>query len=158
MTTQQLAIPSSLAVTAGVLPENWQNDVAKQLAPGENVLTSVEVDLDAKLRFKRGLVVVTNRRLLAKSPGEDGWRDWAYRPGLVLRHHDHAGVGHLELVDTEALLAGWRFTLGQNLGAIRVVDHFNEQVKSAVSGVPVAAPEQHTCPSCKAPLEADDAE
>ncbi|VXC71517.1 ABC transporter ATP-binding protein [Massilia sp. 9I] len=158
MTTQQLAIPSSLAVTAGVLPEHWQNDVAKQLAPGENVLTGVEVDLDAKLRFKKGLVVVTDRRLLAKTPGEDGWRDWGYRPGLTLRHHDHAGVGHLELVDTEGLLAGWRFTLGQNLGAIRVVDHFNEQVKSAVSGVAVVAPEQHSCPSCKAPLEADDAE
>ncbi len=158
MTTQQLAIPSSLAVTAGVLPEHWQNDVAKQLAPGENVLTGVEVDLDAKLRFKKGLVVVTDRRLLAKTPGEDGWRDWGYRPGLTLRHHDHAGVGHLELVDTEGLLAGWRFTLGQNLGAIRVVDHFNEQLKSAVSGVAVVAPEQHSCPSCKAPLEADDAE
>ncbi|CAN7268578.1 ABC transporter ATP-binding protein [Massilia sp. LjRoot122] len=158
MTTQQLAIPSSLAVTAGVLPEHWQNDVAKQLAPGENVLTSVEVDLDAKLRFKKGLVVVTGRGLLAKAPGEDVWHDWSYRPGLALRHHDHAGVGHLELVDTEGLLAAWRFTLGQNLNAIRVVDHFAEQLKSAVSGVPVTLPDQHTCPSCKAPLEADDAE
>ena len=158
MTTQQLAIPSSLAVSANVLPEHWQNDVAKQLAPGENVLTSVEVDLDAKLHFRKGLVVVTSRRLLARAPGDDAWRDWAYRPGLQLRHHDHAGVGHLELVDTEGLLGAWRFTLGQNLGAIRVVDHFNEQLKSVVSGVPVVAPEQHTCPSCKAPLEADDAE
>ena len=158
MTTQQLAIPSSLAVAAAGLPEHWQNDVAKQLAPGENVLSSVEVDLDAKLHFKKGLVVVTSRRLLARAPGEDAWRDWTYRCGLQLRHHDHAGVGHLELVDPEGLLAAWRFTLGQNLGAIRVVDHFNEQVKSIVSGVPVTPPEQHACPSCKAPLEADDAE
>ncbi|RZA34882.1 MAG: ABC transporter ATP-binding protein [Lysobacteraceae bacterium] len=158
MTTQQLAIPSSLAVSADLLPEHWQNDVAKQLAPGENVLTGVEVDLDVKLRFKKGMVLVTNRRLLAKAPGEDAWREWIYRPGLALRHHDHAGVGHLELVDTEGLLGTWRFTLGQNLHAIRVVDHFAEQLKSAVSGVPVKLPDQHTCPSCKAPLEADDAE
>lgn len=158
MTTQQLAIPPSLAVAASALPEHWQNDVAKQLAPGENVLTSVEVDLDAKLHFKRGLVVVTNRRLLARAPGEDAWRGWPYRSGLQLRHHDHAGVGHLELVDPDGLLAAWRFTLGQNLGAIRVVDHFNEQAKSHASGVPVVPPDQHTCPTCKAPLEADDAE
>lgn len=157
MTTQQLVLPSSLAVVA-VLPEHWRDDLAKQLAPGENVLTSVEVDLDAKLRFKKGVVVVTSRRLLAKSPGEDAWREWGYRPGLQLRHHDHAGVGHLELVDAEGRLAAWRFTLAQNLGAIRVVDHFNEQVKSHVTGVPVVAPEGHSCPSCKAPLEADDAE
>jgi len=158
MTTQQLAIPSSLAVTASGLPEHWANDVAKQLAPGENVLAAVEVDLDAKLHFKKGLVAVTNRRLLARAPGEDAWRDWTYRAGLQLRHHDHAGVGHLELVDLDGLRASWRFTLGQNLGAIRVVDHFNEQARSHASGVPVVPPEQHTCPTCKAPLEADDAE
>ena len=155
MTTQQLAIPSSLAVAASSVPEAWQSDVAKQLAPGENVLAGVEVDLDAKLHFSKGLVLVTSRRLLARAPGESGWREWPYRSDLALRHHDHAGVGHLELVDDHGLLASWRFTLGQNLQAIRVVDHFGDQVESVVSGVAVQPPEQHTCPSCKAPLEAD---
>ena len=61
------------------------------------------------------------------------WRDWPYRAGLQLRHHDHAGVGHLELVDEHALLAAWRFTLGQNLQAIRVVDAFADQVRSGSS-------------------------
>jgi ATP-binding cassette subfamily B protein len=115
----------------------------------------VEVDLDAKLRFMKGLVAITNRRLLARAPGDSQWRDWPLRAGLALRHHDHAGVGHLELVDEHGLLAAWRFTLGQNLHAMRVVDHFADQLESAVSGVPVQPPEQHTCPSCKAPLEAD---
>jgi ATP-binding cassette subfamily B protein len=158
MTTQQLVPPSSLAVAASFLPDHWQAEVEKKLAPGENVLTSVEVDLDAKLRFTKGLLVVTNRRLLARSPGESAWRDWPYRAGLELRHHDHAGVGHLELIDTERLLAAWRFTLGQNLQAIRVVDQFRDEVQSVVTGVPVAPPEQHTCPSCKAPLEPDQEE
>jgi len=155
MTTQQLASPSSLALAASSLPEAWQSDVAKQLAPGENVLAGVEVDLDAKLHFSKGLVLVTSRRLLARAPGDAAWRDWPYRGDLALRHHDHAGVGHLDLVDDHGLLASWRFTLGQNLQAIRVVDHFVDQVKSVVSGIAVQPPEQHTCPSCKAPLEAD---
>ncbi len=155
MTTQQLASPSSLAVAASFLPEAWQSDVAKQLAPGENVLAGVEVDLDAKLHFSKGLVLVTSHRLLARAAGESGWRDWPYRAGLALRHHDHAGVGHLDLVDEGGLLASWRFTLGQNLQAIRVVDHFVDQVDSVASGIAVQPPEQHTCPSCKAPLEAD---
>jgi ATP-binding cassette subfamily B protein len=158
MTTQQLVSPSSLAVAASFLPDHWQAEVEKKLAPGENVLTSVEVDLDAKLRFTKGLLVVTNRRLLARSPGQAEWREWPYRAGLELRHHDHAGVGHLELIDTERLLAGWRFTLGQNLQAIRVVDQFRDEVQTVVSGVQVAPPEQHTCPSCKAPLEPDQEE
>jgi ATP-binding cassette subfamily B protein len=155
MTTQQLATPTSLAVAAGFLPDGWDNDVRKQLAPGENVLTGVEVDLDAKLRFTKGVLVVTNRRLLTRAPGEAAWRDWAFRPGLALRHHDHAGVGHLDLVDPDGLLGSWRFTLGQNLHAIRVADAFADQIKSAETGQPVIAPEQHTCPSCKAPLEPD---
>jgi ATP-binding cassette subfamily B protein len=158
MTTQQLVPTSSLTLSASFLPDYWQAELAKKLAPGENVLSGVEVDLDAKLRFTRGVVVVTDRRLLARSPGETQWSDWPLRAGLALQHHDHAGVGHLELVDAEGLLATWRFTLGQNLQAIRVVDQFRDQLQSVVSGVPVLPPEQHICPSCKAPLEPDQEE
>ncbi|QOL52007.1 ATP-binding cassette domain-containing protein [Massilia litorea] len=104
------------------------------------------------------MLVVTTRRLLSRAPGETAWRDWGFRPGLALRHHDHAGVGHLELVDQQGRLAAWRFTLGQNLHAIRVADAFAEQVTSVETGKPVLAPEQHTCPSCKAPLEPDQEE
>jgi ATP-binding cassette subfamily B protein len=158
MTTQQLIPTSSLAVAASFLPEHWQAEVEKKLALGENVLTSVEVDLDAKLHFAKGMLVVTDRRLLTRAPGDSEWRDWPYRAGLKLLHHDHAGVGHLELVDTQGLLAAWRFTLGQNLQAIRVVDQFRDQLDSHVSGIAVVAPEQDTCPSCKAPLEPDQEE
>jgi ATP-binding cassette subfamily B protein len=84
----------------------------------------VEVDLDAKLRFTKGILVVTNRRLLARAPATPTGATGPTAPGLALRHHDHAGVGHLELVDAKGLLAAWRFTLGQNLQAIRVVDQF----------------------------------
>ncbi|MGZ5202535.1 MAG: ABC transporter transmembrane domain-containing protein, partial [Telluria sp.] len=156
MTTQQL-VPAT-AASASSLPDRWQADVAKRLAPGENVLSSVEVDLDARLHYKQGLLVVTQHRLIARSPGTDEWRDWPYRPGLALRHHDHAGVGHLELVDERGLLAAWRFTLAHNLQAIRVLDQFRDQVESHVSGVAVVPPEQHTCPSCKAPLAPDEEE
>jgi len=103
-------------------------------------------------------VVVTDRRLLALSPGETAWQDWPYRAGLALHHHDHAGVGHLELTDVQGLLTAWRFTLGQNLNAVRMFDSFNEQRDSVVSGRAVAAPEQSTCPSCKGTLASDDAE
>ncbi|HEX8787515.1 MAG TPA: ABC transporter transmembrane domain-containing protein, partial [Telluria sp.] len=158
MTTQQLVPSAPLAVAASFLPEQWQADVEKKLAPGENVLSSVEVDLDAKLRFTKGILVVTDRRLLARAPGDTTWRDWPYRAGLQMRHHDHAGVGHLELVDDHGLLGAWRFTLGQNLQAIRVIDQFRDQIESHVTGLAVLPPEQHSCPSCKAPLEADQEE
>ncbi|MDB5934872.1 MAG: transporter, partial [Massilia sp.] len=158
MTSQQLASPTLLPVAASFLPDEWLPDVEKKLLPGENVLSSVEVDLDAKLRFTKGIVVVTDRRLIARAAGENELRDWPYRAGLQLKHHDHAGVGHLELVDAQGRLAAWRFTLGQNLQAIRVLDQFREQQDSHASGRQVARVEQHVCPSCKAPLEPDQEE
>ncbi|MES2951106.1 MAG: ABC transporter ATP-binding protein, partial [Pseudomonadota bacterium] len=129
-----------------------------QLRPLENVLASLEVDLDANLHFVPSLVVVTNQRLLSRAAGASAWQEWAYCEGLELRHHDHAGVGHLNLVDAKGLLATWRFTLAQNLHAIRLVNQFQAQLDSHVSGKPLAQVLQNVCPSCKAPLEPDQEE
>ena len=118
----------------------------------------LEVDLDTQLRFVRGLVVVTDRRLLSRLPGAVDWHSWDYRSGLTLKHHDHAGVGHLDLMDDQGVLASWRFTLGQNLQAIRVYDQFRLHAQSHLSGQPVVQPPGHICPSCKSPLAPDEDE
>jgi ATP-binding cassette subfamily B protein len=158
MTSEQLVSPTNFGSAPVFIPGHWQTDVEKKLLSGENVLGCLEVDLDARLRFTKGLLVVTNKRLLSRAPGETEWHDWAYRPGLTLQHHDHAGVGHLELLDQQGRLAAWRFTLGQNLHAIRVLDHFRERLASHLSGQPVQVAEQNVCPSCKAPLEPEQEE
>jgi ATP-binding cassette, subfamily B, bacterial len=158
MTSTQLISSSTAAPALISLPEDWQVEVEKQLASGENVLGGLQVDLDAKLRFKKGLLVVTSRRLMALDAGESEWKSFTFRPGLSLRHHDHAGVGHLELFDEQGRLGAWRFTLGQNLHAIRLLDHFREQLESHLTGQPVHVPEHDVCPSCKAPLAPDEEE
>ncbi len=137
------------------LPAEWRSRVETQLAPGENVLAWVQVDLDQRLHFKKGLLVLTGSRLLAQAPGANGWSSWPFRAGLALRHHDHAGVGHLQLTDESGLLAAWRFTLGQNLQAIRLIDQFELLQASHVSGEPPEEADGSVCPSCKAPLEPD---
>jgi ATP-binding cassette subfamily B protein len=139
------------------IPADWRPDVRAQLQTSENVLAVLEVDLDPQLFFVSGLVLVTNQRLLSRAP-DASWRAWAYQPGLTLTHHDHAGVGHLELSDAQGRLASWRFTLGRNLQAIRLLDEFRIFQESHVSGQPPAQPEGHRCPSCKAPLAPDQDE
>jgi hypothetical protein len=47
------------------VPAGWQSDVQQQLLSGENVRACLEVDLDERLYFARGLLIVTDRRLLA---------------------------------------------------------------------------------------------
>ncbi len=137
------------------VPAAWQQQVATQLEAGEIQIAAVELDLDHRLYFAKGLVVVTDRRILAFAPGDIAWRAWQFRPGLLLRHHDHAGVGHLDIVDETGLLASWRFTLGQNLLAMRLIDRFSAQLESHLTGVAVLANDALVCPICKAPLEQD---
>ncbi len=154
MTQSHLATDSALLD----IPEAWRAEVEKQLIAGENAVTSVEVDLDAKLHFAKGLIVLTERRIVARAPGEALWKTWGVREQLHLKHHDHAGVGHLELSDESGRLAVWRFTLGHNLLAIRLLDQYLLQRESQATGKPVEREEGDFCPSCKAPLEPDQDE
>ncbi|HEV7813838.1 MAG TPA: ABC transporter transmembrane domain-containing protein, partial [Janthinobacterium sp.] len=140
------------------LPEKWRAEVQDQLAKEENVVSALEVDLDHRLHFSKGLVFLTESRILARAPGQAAWSAWDYCAALALQHHDHAGVGHLELLDAGGCLAAWQFTLGQNLHAIRLVESFKARRDSHVSGRPVLRDEQNTCPSCKGPLEPDQDE
>jgi ATP-binding cassette subfamily B protein len=105
MTTENPALGNLL----NDIPASWRSEIESRLDTGENVVTSVEVDLDARLHFVKGIMVLTNKRILARTPGETIWRDWPYRKGLHLKHHDHAGVGHLEVVDATGGRARWRF-------------------------------------------------
>ncbi|NJD25087.1 MAG: ABC transporter ATP-binding protein [Betaproteobacteria bacterium] len=134
------------------LPAAFAGELGARLAPDETLQAWLEIDLDARLRFASGLIAITDRRLLARGPGETGWQEWALADGLVLRHHDHAGVGILELVDGQGRLAAWRYTLSRNLAALRVIAEFDLHRDSCVSGRPVARPADDICPKCKAPI------
>ncbi|MDR2506719.1 MAG: ABC transporter ATP-binding protein/permease [Candidatus Accumulibacter sp.] len=95
----------------------------KQLEGGESVLAYFETDLDAGLRYSGGLVVLTDRRLLAATCSGD-WRFFPYGAGTMLTRQDHAGVGTLELFDGAARLAAWRYTIGRDDAAGRLIDAF----------------------------------
>jgi ATP-binding cassette, subfamily B, bacterial len=146
------------AAARPVIPAPWQQEVQARLHQGETVVACVELDLDAGLHFARGIVVVTDARLLAKAAAEADWQTWPYREGMSLAHHDHAGVGTLELADRHARLTAWRYTLAHNPEALRLIDHFEQQRDAAFSGLPVPPVEQAVCPSCKAPLPPDQEE
>ena len=139
-------------------PDAWPAGLSLQLAPGEQIVATLEPDLDARLAFATGWLALTNRRLLARSPGDEAWTAWPLQPGLSLQHHDHAGVGTLELHDTSSRLASWRFTLAHNGAALRLADRFAAELTAHLSGRPVPSPDETLCPTCKAPLPPDQDE
>ncbi len=142
------------APTGKYLPDTWRAEVEPQLADQEQILAWLEVDLDARLHFTPGLLLVTNLRLLARTSSGTGWQDWPYREQLALDHHDHAGVGSLELHDAQGRLACWRYTLGHNVAALRLIEHFEQQLDSHTTGRTVPPSDEAICPNCKAPLPA----
>ncbi|MDT8999738.1 ABC transporter ATP-binding protein [Paucibacter sp. APW11] len=125
-----------------------------RLMRDENVLATLEVDLDAQLRFARGLLVLSNQRLLAWEPATRQWTEWPLHPGLSMKISDHAGVGSLELVDANQRLALWRFSLQINLQAQRWQEAFERRDEPAKSD----AEDLSFCPSCKAPLPPESEE
>ena len=144
--------PQNAASTELALPSRWAAEVEPKLAAGEKTQAWLEIDLDARLQFASGLVVVTDRRLLTRTPGSEAWQEWPLRAGLALNHHDHAGVGALELVDASGRLANWRYTLSRNLAALRVIGEFDLHRDSIVSGRPLLRSTDDICPKCKAAI------
>lgn len=144
------------------------NSDAVPLESDENALASLLVDLTPQLQFSGGQLVLTERRLLARqqAPGAGmaTWTSWRLdEPAartLHLRHGDHGGVGTLALHDDRGRLAIWRFTLAQNVDALRLATLFEmQQGRRAAPGEPAdpgaSADELALCPSCKAPLPPD---
>ena len=134
------------------IPAAWSRLLERQLEPGETIHAWLETDLDERLHFAVGLIVLTDRRLLAAAPGASECRIWPLSTTQRLDHHDHAGVGTLELFDTTGRLACWRYTLGRNLIALRLIGEFDLQRESLASGQPVLRSTEDLCPKCKAPL------
>ncbi|MFZ4535993.1 ABC transporter ATP-binding protein [Propionivibrio sp.] len=140
------------------LPSAWQAPVETQLASDEKVLAWLEIDLDAQLRFAPGVVVLTSHRLLAKAADDGNWQTHAFRTGLTLTRSDHSGVGSLELLDDNNRLAIWRYTLGGDIAAGRLIEHFTRQLTFCLTGLIPPPPTQALCPNCETPLLAGQEE
>src|ERR1700741_3261727 len=69
-----------------------------RLLAGENVVATLEVDLDAEGRFAQGLIALTNSRLLAYDPAAAAWTKFPLAPGQSLRLSDHGFRAVMERV------------------------------------------------------------
>jgi ATP-binding cassette subfamily B protein len=145
------SVPSLTAAASGsTLPAAFFEGAPLQSS--ENVLGTLDVDLDRSLRFADGVVLVTNQRIIARFVGQAQWQSWDLRPGLTLAHHDHAGVGALELCDGAGQLAVWRYTLGRNGAALKLLARFEQALAAASGALAAQAQDEELAP------EADDAD
>lgn len=146
------------------LPERWQAQIAQHLTPGESILSWVESDLDERLYFHPGILVLTDCRLLAGvSAQEAGGRQtsgsvvsWTLGQVDLLRLTEQSGAGHLEALDATGRLGSWRFTAGQVSSVHRLVTRFQALRNGGLSADEVAAAFESVCPSCGAVVSSDE--
>lgn len=144
-------------LTFNHLPINWADEVASQLIDQETILAWLPVDLDTQLHFSTGLIVVTNKRLLAKMFGDETWQAWHYRNGLSLTQRDYAGIGCLEIYDPHARLSFWRYRLGNDAAVSHLIHCFTEQLDYHLTGkLPPSSDTLAQCPTCSAFLSSKE--
>lgn len=123
-------------------PEAWRTDLTLQLAEHETVLAWIDLDLDDNLRYASQPLVLTNHRLLVRTAGQSAWHSYPVQPGFSLHHHDHAGVGHLDLNGPEGRLAAWCYTLNQSSRALQLLTQFERLLPSSAAPAPGLGPAQ----------------
>lgn len=94
-------------------PSDWHEQIERVLTNHEQIIAWLETDLDQQLYFSSGLIVLTNRRILAGSVKDEHWNTWHYQQDMKLTCQEHAGICSIELSDTNARLARWHCTLGK---------------------------------------------
>ncbi len=90
--------------------------VEKRLEPGERVVAKFQTDLRPDLRFQKGLLVLTGRRLLHLTENPDGsvrFEDWPLADVAELTLEELGATGALNLTRTgQPERITWRFTAG----------------------------------------------
>ncbi len=148
------------------LPDELRQAAEAHLA-GESPLAWFELDLDTRLHYARGLLVLTPSRLLDVGPLEaigdealppaaaGSFRSWPLDATSGLRVKDQNSAGRLELLGPNGLLCHWRYTIGRSPLAHRLANRFQRLHDGELSGGEETGEAPTTvCPSCGAILAA----
>lgn len=149
------------------LPTPWQTALAAQLQAHEQPIAFFQPDLSRRLRFVPGLVVLTDRRLLALISDQDlpttqgrppdpeltetpnQWESWLLSSVVDLACTEAGGVGVLELNGVDRRLAVWRYTAAQAPAVSRFLRAYRASQATTHKHLRIADPEAPAvCPQC----------
>ncbi len=141
--------------------------VRSQLLASESVVTWFEPNLDERLNYVAGLLVLTDQRFLAFVPSKQAANgevlaaapvlSWSLSDNIALQTRDQASSGAVELIGPAGRLAVWRYTAGKSAAAHRFVQRYagvktGDQRQASVSICPncggVIPPDTADCPQC----------
>jgi ATP-binding cassette subfamily B protein len=117
-----------------VPPQVWEA-VQARLEPGEELVASFLSDADEQRFYRKTLLVLTNRRLLARSalPEADSFVSWPLAEIDKLAVRDRGGLGALEALGPTRRLGVWHYTIDHGPAALILADRF-EDLKAGRTG------------------------
>lgn len=152
-------------------PDRWESINPSLRALASDVLRDeeelrdwLEIDLDETLRYRSGLLLVTDQRLLfIEMPPLPG-SHWSISQNMSLQYKDRLSTGSLELAEDGQTRQVWRFTAAKRVkarGFKACFEHIQQgnfdddeplEIFAALCtscGAPLG-PEQALCPQCEA--------
>ena len=133
------------------IPDAWHQMLQGRLSAGENVLASLEVNLDERLNYAKQLILLTNQRLIGLTWQAPDCSEYPLNGEVKLRQRDHAGIGCIEVFAAGARLAVWRYTMARDPDVTRFVRQFERAVEMR-NGQSVVDDRHRVCPQCLAVL------
>ncbi len=143
--------------TWGNCPAWAKQLVASRLEKDETPLTWFEPDLNIQMRYAQRLVVLTDRRVVhfgSPSDGAAAIEEYRISPDMAISGKEHAGIGRLELSNSNGRLRIWRYTAARATGARRFMERL-DALQRGVSAMPAttAKSDSEECSLCGAHFE-----
>lgn len=144
------------------LPDAWRRATLAELESGEVIHAWFAPDLTGNLDYTAGLVVLTDRRVLAaEAPAGASataaieingakWKSWSLSELANLRARERNALGTLELLGEDRRLSAWRYTNGQATSAHEFVRRFD----AVRRGLPLESVDSEEAESFAQPAEA----
>ncbi|HEX7599575.1 MAG TPA: ABC transporter transmembrane domain-containing protein, partial [Polyangia bacterium] len=139
---------TEIDITCNQLPEPLCGVVRPLLLPGESLRAVFQPDLDGQLQYCDGLVVLTDRRLLAKERPEAAVQAWPIDQVKRLHARDRGGLGTLEALGESSRLGCWYHTVGRAGAARDLADAF---LRIATGQEPAGARDEALVPEGEKP-------
>jgi ATP-binding cassette, subfamily B, bacterial len=144
------ALIQSGPTNAVVLPPHLQAECLPLLRENESILCYITPNLDSKLQFGEGLVVLTSSSLLGRQPVSSSEPDpklkrWELNEIQDIKKLDRSGLGILEVLGRDKLLQSWLYTAGKNSECGLLISLF-KQTQAGANASSESSPS--ICPSC----------
>jgi ATP-binding cassette subfamily B protein len=149
------------------LPTKWRGILNLEIPSQDQMvcLNWLEIDLNHHLFFEKSILLLLSERqkqafqIVHISEKFELLGQWVIEDHSSLLQSDHAGIGHLRLMQADVQLCVWHHTLALNLAVNKFKEQFVHRVDLISSNAEFKTTRNEaSCPVCESPIPAGQTE